>query len=184
MTDVQRLSLHFGLAKVLDARGQYAEAAQHLERGNALQRSEWRNRGQEYDPKQYEFLITRMIATCTPGFFERAGGFGLESELPVFVVGLPRSGTTLVEQILASHSQVFGAGNSNWLTTPSPGSAGKVETTARALASWTTRRLAGWLRGTWRDFAHLSRGHVASWTRCRTTTSIWGCWRACFRGRG
>ena len=39
-----------------------------------------------------------------------AGGFGLESELPVFVVGLPRSGTTLVEQILASHSQVFGAG--------------------------------------------------------------------------
>ena len=51
-----------------------------------------------------------MIAACTPDFFERVGGFGLESELPVFVVGLPRSGTTLVEQILASHSQVFGAG--------------------------------------------------------------------------
>jgi hypothetical protein len=51
-----------------------------------------------------------MIAVCTPDFFERVRGFGLESDLPVFVVGLPRSGTTLVEQILASHSQVFGAG--------------------------------------------------------------------------
>ncbi len=51
-----------------------------------------------------------MIAVCTPDFFERVRGFGLESELPVFVVGLPRSGTTLIEQILASHSQVFGAG--------------------------------------------------------------------------
>ena len=46
----------------------------------------------------------------TPDFFERVRGFGLESELPVFVVGLPRSGTTLIEQILASHCQVFGAG--------------------------------------------------------------------------
>ena len=110
MTDAQRLLLHFGLAQVLDARGEYAEAAEHLDRGNALQLSEWRKCGQEYDPKEYEFLITRMIAVCTPDFFERVRGFGLESELPVFVVGLPRSGTTLIEQILASHSQVFGAG--------------------------------------------------------------------------
>ena len=51
-----------------------------------------------------------MIGVCTPDFFERVRGFGLESELPVFVVGLPRSGTTLIEQILASHCQVFGAG--------------------------------------------------------------------------
>jgi len=51
-----------------------------------------------------------MIDVCTPDFFARVRGFGLDSELPVFVVGLPRSGTTLVEQILASHSQVFGAG--------------------------------------------------------------------------
>ena len=51
-----------------------------------------------------------MIAVCTPGFFERVRGFGLESEVPVFIVGLPRSGTTLIEQILASHSQVFGGG--------------------------------------------------------------------------
>ena len=51
-----------------------------------------------------------MLATFTPQFFARASGFGLETEQPVFIVGLPRSGTTLVEQILASHSRVFGAG--------------------------------------------------------------------------
>jgi len=51
-----------------------------------------------------------MTATCTPAFFEQVRGFGLESERPVFIVGLPRSGTTQTEQILASHSQVFGAG--------------------------------------------------------------------------
>jgi Flp pilus assembly protein TadD len=110
LTDNQRLLLHFGVAQVLDARGAYAEAAEHLDRGNAIQLSEWRRRGLEYDPKKDASLVTRMIEVATPDFFQRVRGFGLESELPVFVVGLPRSGTTLVEQILASHGQVFGAG--------------------------------------------------------------------------
>ena len=110
LTDAQRSLLHFGLAQVLDARGDYTEAAEHLERGNDLRLSELRKRGREYDQQEYESLVTRMIAACTPDLFERVCGFGLESELPVFVVGLPRSGTTLIEQILASHSQVFGAG--------------------------------------------------------------------------
>ena len=51
-----------------------------------------------------------MRATFTPQFFARVSGFGLPTERPVFIIGLPRSGTTLVEQILASHSLVFGAG--------------------------------------------------------------------------
>ena len=110
LADSQRLLLHFGLAQVLDARGAYAEAAEHLDLGNAMQLSEWRQRGQEYDPNAYERIVSRMIAVCGPVFFERVRGFGVESELPVFVFGLPRSGTTLIEQILASHSHVFGAG--------------------------------------------------------------------------
>jgi tetratricopeptide (TPR) repeat protein len=110
LTDAHRLLLHFGLAQVLDARGEYAEAAEHLARGNSLQLADWRRRGQEYDPQAHESFVTRMTMVCTPDFFQRVCGFGLESELPVFVVGLPRSGTTLIEQILASHSQVFGAG--------------------------------------------------------------------------
>ena len=110
LTDEQRLLLHFGLAQVLDARGEYAEAAMHLDRGHSLQLSAWRKCSQEYDPKGHAVFVDRMIAACTADFFERVRGFGLESELPVFVVGLPRSGTTLIEQILASHCHVFGAG--------------------------------------------------------------------------
>jgi Tfp pilus assembly protein PilF len=110
LTDAQRLSLHFGLAQTLDARGEYAEAAEHAGRANALQRSEWRKCGQQYNPKEHESFITRMIEVSSPEFFARVRGFGLDSQLPVFVVGLPRSGTTLVEQILAAHPQVFGAG--------------------------------------------------------------------------
>ena len=110
LPDAQRMLLHFGLAHVLDARGEYAQAAEHLDRGNALERSEWRKCGREYDPKEHESFVTRMIGAFTPEFFGRVRGFGLESQVPVFVVGLPRSGTTLIEQILAGHGQVFGAG--------------------------------------------------------------------------
>ena len=109
-TDAQRLLLHFGLAQVLDARGEYAEAAEHLARGNALQLVEWRKRGQEYDVEEHEMLVAALMDVSMPDFFARVQGGGLESEVPVFVVGLPRSGTTLIEQIMASHSRVFGAG--------------------------------------------------------------------------
>jgi tetratricopeptide (TPR) repeat protein len=109
-TDAQRLFLHFGLALVLDARGKYAEAAQHLEWGNALQLSEWRKRGQQYDPIEHRSFISQMIRVCTTQFFDRVRDCGSESELPVFVFGLPRSGTTLIEQILAGHSHVYGVG--------------------------------------------------------------------------
>jgi len=154
LTDAQRLLLHFGLAQVLDARGEYTEAAAHLVQGNALQLAGWRTRGQEYVPKTHELFVTQMIEVCTPDFFARIRGFGLESEVPVFVVGLPRSGTTLVEQILASHSQVFAAGEIQLAhgTMASLGGPGtdRVEglrrldrQTARQLASRHLERLRG-----------------------------------------
>jgi tetratricopeptide (TPR) repeat protein len=106
----KRLALHFGLAQVCDARGDYAQAADHLREANALREAEWQKRGQGYDPVEHARFVDGLIATFTPAFFERVRGFGLETERPVFIVGVPRSGTTLIEQILASHSQVFGAG--------------------------------------------------------------------------
>jgi tetratricopeptide (TPR) repeat protein len=110
LSNGKRSALHFGLAHVLDAQGAYAAAAEHLQQANALGLAERRQRGQGYDPEGHAQFVAGMIATCTRAFFERTRGFGLDSERPIFIVGLPRSGTTLIEQILASHSQVFGAG--------------------------------------------------------------------------
>jgi hypothetical protein len=91
-------------------RGAYDEAAEHLRQANSLRLAEWRTQGKDYDPAAHARFVAGLMATCTPDFFERVRGFGLETERPIFIVGLPRSGTTLTEQILASHSQVFGAG--------------------------------------------------------------------------
>jgi tetratricopeptide (TPR) repeat protein len=108
--DGRRSALHFGLAQVLDARGAYEEAAESLRQANALALAGTRKRGQGYDPAAHAGFVARMMAACSPAFFERTRGLGVDSERPVFIVGLPRSGTTLTEQVLASHSQVFGAG--------------------------------------------------------------------------
>jgi hypothetical protein len=106
----KRSTLHFGLAQVLDARGDYVQAADHLRQANALALAGLKNHGRGYDPSDHAQFVAGLIAAFTPPFFERTLGFGLETDRPLFIVGLPRSGTTLVEQVLASHSQVFGAG--------------------------------------------------------------------------
>jgi tetratricopeptide (TPR) repeat protein len=105
-----RCALHAGLAHVYDARTEYTKAAHHAAEANAIDKIIRRDRGQAFDPADYARFIDAAIATFTPEFFARVLGGGLQSEVPVFVFGLPRSGTTLVEQILASHSQVHGAG--------------------------------------------------------------------------
>jgi tetratricopeptide (TPR) repeat protein len=106
----QRSALQFGLAQSLDARGEFERAAALTVEANALQRAEFHKRGRGYDPAAHARFVEQLIAAFTFGFFERTRGWGLDTERPVFVVGLPRSGTTLIEQILASHPHVFGAG--------------------------------------------------------------------------
>ncbi len=102
--------LLFGLAHVLDARGEYVAAAGCLEEANALALNQRRRQGKTYDSAAHSGLVDRMIAGFTPRLFERLAGSGGQTRLPVFVFGMPRSGTTLVEQVLASHSRVHGAG--------------------------------------------------------------------------
>jgi tetratricopeptide (TPR) repeat protein len=106
----KRSALHFGLAQALDAQKNYIEAAEHLRQANALANSEWQKRGQSYDRASHSRFVSGMIAACNSEFFARVRCWGLQTERPIFIVGLPRSGTTLTEQILARHSQVFGAG--------------------------------------------------------------------------
>jgi tetratricopeptide (TPR) repeat protein len=104
-----RCRLLFGLAHVLDARGDYVRASTCLHEANALDAEESRGERQ-YSPADHDRFIDGLVNAFTPEFFERTAGFGLESRRPVFVLGLPRSGTTLIEQILASHPQVHGGG--------------------------------------------------------------------------
>jgi tetratricopeptide (TPR) repeat protein len=110
LNEYKRSALHFALGNALDARGDYLTAADHLRQANALGGADWKRRGRPYDPVEHANSITKIIETCTPAFLERVRGFAVDTELPVFIVGFPRSGTTLTEQILASHSKVYGAG--------------------------------------------------------------------------
>jgi tetratricopeptide (TPR) repeat protein len=106
----RRWPLLFGLAHARDARGEFDRAAELFAQANALQGVDFQAQGRGYDPAVHRSFVDWLIATFTPEFFERMRGAGLDTERPVFVVGMPRSGTTLVEQVLASHPRVFGAG--------------------------------------------------------------------------
>ena len=110
MTDGKRAAILFGLAHVYDARKEYQIASDQLRLANMLALSHNTRRGQGYDPSHHERLVEGVVSSFTPDFFARMQHCGLSSRKPIFIVGLPRSGTTLTEQILASHSQVFGAG--------------------------------------------------------------------------
>ncbi len=100
---VDRCHLCFALGKALEDRGAYAESFRFYERGNALKRVASR-----YRPELHEQNTRLQIEFCTPELFARHAGAGVAAADPIFIVGLPRSGSTLIEQILASHSQVEG----------------------------------------------------------------------------
>ncbi len=98
-----RYHLHFALAKALEDRQQYAESFHYYELGNTLRRAH-----SNYRPEIIENNTRQQIEVCTAQFFASRAGFGTSERDPIFIVGLPRSGSTLIEQILASHSQVEG----------------------------------------------------------------------------
>jgi tetratricopeptide (TPR) repeat protein len=100
---VDRFHLCFALGKALEDRGEVEESWLYYERGNALKRSESR-----YRPEIWETNTRAQKEVCTRDLFLRRSGWGDPRPDPIFIVGLPRSGSTLIEQILASHSQVEG----------------------------------------------------------------------------
>ena len=110
LADGPRRGLLFGLAHALDGQGEHAEAAQCLATANALSLTLRHKQGKSYDPQEHSRHVDRLIESFTPEVFARLAGAGSESRQPVFVFGVPRSGTTLVEQVLASHRRVYGAG--------------------------------------------------------------------------
>lgn len=97
---------HFAAGKIFDDIGKYRTAFQHFQKGNQLT-------GRKFDTAAFRQLTKDLLYNASQSQAKRMEGAGLDSEVPTFVVGMPRSGTTLVEQILASHSSVFGAGELN-----------------------------------------------------------------------
>lgn len=103
-TPVQdRVYLSFALGMAHEQRGDFPTAWHHYAGGNALHRT-----GLDYDPAWPPACAQALRQLFTPAFFAARQGWGLVGACPIFVVGLPRSGSTLVEQILASHSEVEG----------------------------------------------------------------------------
>jgi tetratricopeptide (TPR) repeat protein len=100
---VDRYHLCFALGKAHEDRGEAALAWSFYERGNRLKRSE-----NTYVPEVFETNTREQIRVCTPAFFAARVGWGDSRPDPIFILGLPRAGSTLLEQILASHSQVEG----------------------------------------------------------------------------
>jgi tetratricopeptide (TPR) repeat protein len=98
-----RYHLCFALGKALEDRADYAESFQYYERGNALKKAETRFR---IEPLERNTRLQKQV--CTADFFAARRDYGCPTDEPIFIVGLPRAGSTLLEQILASHSQVEG----------------------------------------------------------------------------
>ncbi len=101
----ERCLLHFAMAKACDDTGDRDRGFGHLLEGNALKRSET-----TYDEAATSAAMAHIPRVLTTELMAARQGLGEPSPVPVFIVGMPRSGTTLVEQTLASHNAVFGAG--------------------------------------------------------------------------
>ncbi len=99
----QKASVHNSLGKLYDKLADYDEAFLHFEQSNMLQ-------DLSYDPATQEETVDNLISAFNPNTLAKIARGSNRSELPILILGMPRSGTTLVEQILASHPQVFGAG--------------------------------------------------------------------------
>ncbi|KAA3447679.1 sulfotransferase [Mesorhizobium sp. SARCC-RB16n] len=107
-----RMQLSFGLGKANDDLKDYGKAFDYFAEGNAIRR-----KGIDYDPVKTRAEFEAMKTVFDAGFFEKHRPSPITDDAPIFVVGMPRSGTTLVEQIIASHSQVHGAGELGILKT-------------------------------------------------------------------
>jgi tetratricopeptide (TPR) repeat protein len=135
--DEDRLSLHYALGKALDDRGDHAGAFAHYARGAQIRR-----RTSGHDPEPLSAVLARDRALFSPAFLATRQGWGSPADDPIFIVGLPRSGSTLIEQILASHSEVEGtmelsdlgiiANDLGWMTTDYPAAIARMDSAAAA----------------------------------------------------
>ena len=106
LEDTIRADFHFQLGRLYDSMGNYDVAFGHYERGNEMYRQD----AEKFDQQNFVQEIDALIHTYSHEFMRRAPRAKTGSLRPVFIIGMPRSGTSLVEQILASHPAIHGAG--------------------------------------------------------------------------
>jgi tetratricopeptide (TPR) repeat protein len=110
LAERDRANLHYALGKAADDAADYAGASGHFDEANRIAAEKLRRSGRSIDRGKHVANIDRLIATFKPDFFARHAELGSQSELPVLIVGMIRSGTTLIEQIVSSHPEVGGGG--------------------------------------------------------------------------
>lgn len=108
---LNRIKLEFALGKALEDAGQYEESFRRYAHANGLYRGTI-----DFDPTPMDEDVRRCESFYTPRFFAERADWGLETREPIFIVGIPRSGSTLIEQILASHSEIEGTRELPYLT--------------------------------------------------------------------
>ena len=172
-TASREVNFLFALAKAHEDRGDYERAWEYYRSGNEQQRTEV-----AYDPVQTEVVNDRLIEVFSAEFLAARAAGAIPTPSPIFIVGLPRSGSTLLEQILASHAQVEGTSELPYV--------GRLATSLnrnRAQASTTPKRCASSRPRisprSARDYLALARmhrrsGRRVSSTRCRTTSRASG----------
>jgi tetratricopeptide (TPR) repeat protein len=105
----QSLRLHLAIGKAADDLGDYARAMHHFDAADLVRRS-----STPFDPAAFAIETDRLIARCTPELMARAPQLGSSDATPVLIVGMPRSGTTLLQQIVSSHPEVGAGGELNF----------------------------------------------------------------------
>jgi len=99
----EKVYFHFALSQALESKGEFNEAFYHLNKGNEIKREQ-----SKYSIERMDNELQSQIDVCDKDFFKSLGEGGNDSRDPIFILGLPRSGSTLIEQILASHSMIDG----------------------------------------------------------------------------
>ena len=103
LNEKDRYYLHFALGKAFEDQKKFDSSFRHYAEGNRLRRLQI-----EHDPARFSSHVDEVARTFTPGFFEEREGWGSTASDPIFILGMTRAGSTLIEQILASHSAVEG----------------------------------------------------------------------------
>src|SRR6516225_1982580 len=134
-----RMRVHLALGKAADDLGDYAQAMQHFDSGQALHEG-----SASFDPAAFEREVDQLIDRCGPGFIAQASALGNSDPSCVLILGMPRSGTTLMEQIISRHPQVSAGGEINFWN--ERGAEWRQGVAARADDSFVPQSAARYLR--------------------------------------